>query len=398
MMNRSPLASFDVSPILKDKVGICILGSTGSIGQSTLEVIRNNKERFFVRSLSAHSNQKLLKKQADEFNPATVALVQGPVAQNFTCKVIQGRDALIDLVQDAEVDIVVASIVGFAGLPPVLAALRAGKRVALANKESVVCGSHLIRQALEANSKASLIPVDSEHSALFQILQGENRASVRRLWLTASGGPFRLTPLEKFEDIRPEDALKHPNWDMGAKITIDSATMMNKALELIEACFLFGVSEKDVEIVVHPQSIIHSLVEFIDGGQLAQLSVPDMKGPIAYALGYPDARLKQVMPQLDLKSLVSLEFSPVDTSRFPADLLARECIRAGVSHCCAFNAANEAAVSAFLAGKITFRGIVKVVSSVIESWQNSGFPDLEELFLIDREARNRTEEEISANF
>lgn len=385
------LISIDAQPLPEERCGVCILGSTGSIGTATLDLLRERGERFYVQSLSAHRNDRVLSEQVTRYSASAVVLTGMEYStESFSCPCSYGADALLDLVCHPDVHVVVASIVGFACLPPVLAALRAGKRVALANKESVVCGSHLIREALKANPEASLLPVDSEHSALFQALCGERVSSVEKLWLTASGGPFRDTPYESFSGITPEDALKHPTWNMGAKITIDSATMMNKALELIEACYLYDLPEDRVEVVGHPQSIIHSLVEFCDGSQVAQLSHPDMKGPIAFALSYPEMRLQNVMKPLDLRDLKSLEFFSVDHQRFPAELLARECVRQGGSYPCAFNASNEIAVSAFLNNQIGFQDISALVARVVESWNHRGIPGLDELISLDSEARTRT--------
>ena len=365
---------------------LTILGSTGSIGTSTLEVVAENPERFSVYALVGGSNVSLLAQQALRFKPKVVVcadiekfqqLKELLPSSSFVGEIATGLDAIISTVVAEEVDVVLAAIVGVAGLPPTYAALEAGKLVALANKESLVSAGAIIKQQLEQGS-GRIVPVDSEHSAIFQALQGERSQDLQSLILTASGGPFRNRPKSDFASIKPAEALKHPNWTMGSKITIDSATMNNKALELIEAYWLYGEDQSKIEVLIHPQSIIHSLIETYDGSQIAQLSVPDMKGAIAYAINYPEGRLRGVMPRLRLDEVQKLEFFPVDTDKFEGLRMARECLQAGGSACAIFNLANEVAVESFLAGALRFDQIFSFVSCALEAkWPDcSGLQDL----------------------
>jgi 1-deoxy-D-xylulose-5-phosphate reductoisomerase len=373
---------------------VSVLGSTGSIGTSTLEVVAENPELFRVHALVAGSNVKLLAEQAQRFQPRLVVCADSNRYEElkqllpkslFAGEVASGPDAIIAGVVADEVQVVLAAIVGVAGLAPTYAALEAGKLVALANKESLVSAGAIIKRQLQ-NGTGSIVPVDSEHSAIFQVLQGEYQRDIQSLILTASGGPFRNREKIDFPNIKPAEALKHPNWTMGNKITIDSATMNNKALELIEAYWLYGEDQSKIDVLIHPQSIVHSLIETCDGSQLAQLSVPDMKGAIAYALNYPNGRLSSVMPRLRLDELQKLEFFPVDTDKFSGLRMARECLKAGGSACAIFNLANEVAVEAFLLGRLRFDQIFSFVSCALETkWPDCN--SLQDLMLMLSEAR-----------
>ena len=375
---------------------VTLLGSTGSVGRSALEVIRKFPDKFEVFAITARRNVELLAKQIREFRPRYAVLAESELLPELkekisgcTTKVLDGDSEIAHIAAHPEGDTVVAAIVGFAGLRPVVSAIKAGKTVALANKESLVTAGDLINKIL-SDSSSQIIPVDSEHSALFQALQGESLENLRNLILVASGGPFYKTPVEKLKNVRPADAIKHPNWSMGAKISVDSATMVNKALELIEAYWLFGVNPEQIEVIVHPQSIIHSLVDFNDGTQIAQLAVPDMKGPIAYALNYPFGRLTGIMEPLDLRKLGNLEFFALDNQRFPAVKLARECLKQEGIYPAVFNSANEAAVDLFLNQQISFTDIVKLIEMELEESTGGTYETLEDLTLLDAETRRRT--------
>lgn len=356
-------------------IRVAIFGSTGSIGKSALEVIASQRDLFEVVAIVAKNNASLLNAQARTFGVRYAGLFDSSAAKEFAvlpgCELVVGADvhALAGL---HDVDVVLAAIVGAAGLSCVEVALRNGKTIALANKESLVTAGPLVRQ-LQQQSGARIIPVDSEHSAIFQALQGQLDSEISELILTASGGPFREMPLAELSTITPQQAVKHPRWSMGAKISVDSATMFNKALELMEAHWLFDVAPARIKVLVHPQSIVHSLVSLVDGTQLAQLSVPDMKGPIGYALSYPYARFAGCMPQLDLRSVGRLDFFDLDEERFPAVALARECLADGSSACAVFNVANEAAVEAFLAGKLRFNEICSFVRAAVRE-ERFSFP------------------------
>lgn len=363
---------------------LTILGSTGSIGENALRVVSEHPDRLRVLGLSAFVNAERLIRQAQEFHPAyvwigdTSAYKQVEQALHSTdIRVLTGRDGLLEAASDNRADLVLNAIVGSAGMEPTLAAIRQGIDVALSNKESLVMAGAVINQALSEH-EVNLYPVDSEHSAIWQCLQGEQLTQVQRLLLTASGGPFRETPLEQFQEITVEEALDHPNWSMGRKITIDSATMMNKGLEVIEAHWLFHIPPADIEVVIHPQSIIHSLVEFHDGSVKAQLGVPDMKGPIQYALLYPD----HVAPQwerLDLIEMGALTFEAPDMEKFPALRLAYGALEQGGSLPAVMNVANELAVQAFLDGEISFPAITDTVESVMEAHRIIREPNLEDI-------------------
>jgi 1-deoxy-D-xylulose-5-phosphate reductoisomerase len=385
-----PLSRNDLGALAgKSKRRILVLGATGSIGTSTLDIIRSNPDKFEVVGLVAGSRAADLIKLADEFKPKYLGLGDSSKASELSglgYKVAAGVDEISDLCTLPEVDIVLASMVGVVGLKPVIKALEAGKCVALANKESLVAGGSLVREAL-TKGKGSIIPVDSEHSALFQALQGETPRDMKRLILTASGGPFLNRSRDSLRNISPEEAVKHPRWNMGPKISIDSATMFNKALEVIEAHWLYGMPEDKIHVVIHPQSIIHSLIEYHDGSQMAQLSYPDMKGPISYALGYPDYRVAGAVRSLDLEDLGSLNFIKLDPIRFPAIPLARECIKFGGNASLVLNSANEAAVALFMERRIDFSQIESVVAEAVSKLQGPEPSSFEDLQQIDQESR-----------
>ncbi len=351
---------------------IVILGSTGSIGTNALDIIRNHPDKFKVLGLVAGTKSQKLARQTEEFRPKLVVTKE------------DGEEAMIEAATLPEADIVLSAIVGAAGLKPTHAALKAGKTVALANKESLVAAGSVMIRALEEGG-GSLIPVDSEHSAIHQVLHGK-KESVARVILTASGGPFLNTPKEDLEKATPEQALKHPNWTMGSKITIDSATLMNKGLEMIEARWLFGFPSEKIRVVIHPQSIVHSFVEYIDGSLLAQLGRPDMRTPIAYALAYPE-RITTPLPSLSLTEVSPLTFQEPDTEKFPCLRLAREALEKGDSYPCVLNAANEVAVASFLKGEISFTGIPKVVEKVLSLHKPFPLNSLEDVLEADRLAR-----------
>ena len=381
---------------------LAILGSTGSIGRSVLDVVRQHPERLRVRTLAAWgSNPDAIVAQIAEFRPELVAVFDENAAARVReaapdgVEVSSGAGGLREAATHGSVDKVVAAMVGAAGLPPVHAALAAGKDVALANKESLVVAGKLLT-TVARQSGAAILPIDSEHAALHQALRCGEPAEVRRLVLTASGGPFRTRDLSTWAEIRPEEALAHPTWNMGAKISIDSATLMNKGLELIEATHLFSVDSSAVDVVVHPQSIVHSMVEYRDGSWIAQLSVNDMVFPIQYALAYPE-RWDNQFERLDPRQLGRLEFEPVDDARFPALGLVREALRMGDSGPAVLNAANEEAVNAFLEHKIAFPDIVSTVASVLEQHQTSEIETLEQALECDAWARERARETLARN-
>ena len=370
---------------------IAILGSTGSIGCNALEVIRHLGPGYRAVALSGHRNADKLLAQARDHRPAAVAVtgeVDDAAREAFRrlgVTLYEGQAGLVEMVERDDVDVVLAAIVGAAGLPAVLAAVRAGKRIALANKESlVVAGSLLMPEARRRG--VDIIPVDSEHSAVFQALRCGQPKEIRRLILTASGGPFRTTPIEQMHRATPADAMNHPTWRMGNKITIDSATMFNKALELIEACWLFDLPPEKVQVMVHPESVIHSMVEFVDGSVIAQLSPPDMRTPIQYALTYPD-RVDGAGKRMDWTRAFDLTFQPPDFERFPALRLAYDVATSGGTAGAVLNAANEVAVEAFLGGGIAFGEISRVVELTIRRHRLQPSPSLDDLFEADRWAR-----------
>ncbi len=350
--------------------GLAILGSTGSIGVNTLDIVQQHPERFAVVGLAARSNIDLLEQQMRCFHPSHVSVFDPQRAKelrertsDLAVEIHAGTDGASLIAALPEVDLVVSAIVGGAGLLPTFAAIRGGKDVALANKEPLVMAGEMVMR--EALGRVQILPVDSEHSAIFQALAGHRRTDVRRLILTASGGPFRTLPQEKFPKITVRDALKHPNWRMGPKITVDSATLMNKGLEIIEARWLFGVNADQVDVVVHPQSIVHSLVEFVDGSVIAQLGLPDMRIPISYALNYPE-RLPNSLPSLDLAKAGSLTFEAPDFKRFPCLRLGFETARANGTVPAVLNAANETTVEAFLNEGLAFVDIPAVIEETLQ--------------------------------
>jgi len=374
------------------------LGSTGSIGRNTLEIIERSNSQFEVIGLAAGRNLELLKKQIKKFRPKIVSCAVKEEAavlrkeigiQNI--KILSGIEGAEELARDPEADIVVSAITGINGLRPTLAAIDQGKTVALANKESMVVGGSLVRKRIQ-KSHARLIPVDSEHSGVFQCLEKENPNSVRKVTLTASGGPFFRTPQERMSSVSLEDALSHPRWKMGAKVSIDSATLMNKGLELIEARWLFDLKPSQLKMIIHPQSIVHCLVEMRGGSVLAQLSQTDMKIPIQYALTYPE-RGNELLPSLDLSSIGALEFYNVDLNKFPLAGLALQVLGEAESYSVAMNAANEEAVEAFLQKKIRFSDIAVFVTAVVEKHQQRKIQVIDDIFAADRESR-----EITRNF
>ena len=380
------------------KKTLSILGSTGSIGVSTLEVVRQFPERFEVNALAAGRNLPLLLEQIKGFQPSLVAVLDQQLAaqlqqvlaghhwQPEVCFGPKGYDRVATF---PETDMLVSAMVGAAGLLPTLAAIRAGKDLALANKETLVIAGAIV-MPLVARHGIRLLPIDSEHSAIFQALQGNHRHALKRILLTASGGPFfRKTP-EELAQVTPQEALCHPNWSMGRKITVDSATLMNKGLEVIEAHWLFGVPVEQIAIHVHPESIVHSMVEYIDGSVIAQMGIPDMKIPIAYALAYPE-RLPVQSPPLDLFRLRKLNFYPPDAERFPCLRLAYEACRRGATVPAVLNAANEIAVDAFLNGEISFLDIPRTIEQVMNAHQTAASLTLESILEADRWARKEAE-------
>ena len=372
---------------------LSILGSTGSIGRQVLDVVDQFPERLEVVALTARSDAEQLLAQARRYRPTFVALTDPPPGAPERWDggpIHRGADALVDAARLPAVDLVIVGVVGTAGLPPALAALAAGKAVALATKEALVVGGHLMTAAA-ARSGAPILPIDSEHSAIFQCLQGSRREEVERIILTASGGPFVDTPASQLAELTAEAALRHPTWRMGPKITIDSATLMNKGLEVIEARWLFGVSPDRIEVVIHRQSIVHSLVEFQDGSVLAQLGWPDMRLPIQYALFYPE-RVQNRLPRLDLVRAGPLTFEAPDVERFPALKLAYQAARQGGSLPAVLSAANEAAVELFLAGKIRFTDIPARVERAMERHTVIPSPDFETILAVDAWARRSVQE------
>ena len=369
---------------------LAILGSTGSIGTQALDVVRMHPDRFSVAALTAYSRADALFKQVREFRPGMAGLVK-PVPMSEIpedlrfCRWVMGPEADAVAAAEEPADMVLVSIVGIAGLQSVMDALRAGRQVLLANKEALVTGGHLVMEAAKASGKP-LLPVDSEHSAIFQCLQGAADNRPVRLLLTASGGPFRTWDKERMARATRADALNHPTWSMGAKITVDSASMFNKALEIMEARWLFDTPAERIQVVVHPQSIVHSAVEFADGAVIAQLGVPDMRVPIQYAMTYPE-RLQSPAKALDLFALGHLTFEPGDPERFPALRLAGECLRAGGAACTVLNGANEAAVAAFLREEIPFGGIAMLVEGALEKLAGLPANTLEDVFQADELAR-----------
>ncbi len=388
---------------MTSKKGIAILGSTGSIGTQALQVIEAYPEQFDLQVITAHKNVDLLIEQAKIHLPNTVVI--GDETQfehlksalwDLDIHVYCGEDALAQVVESTEIDTVLTAMVGYAGLKPTLAAIRAKKNIALANKETLVVAGELVtREAFE--NGVNIYPVDSEHSAIFQCLVGEFHNPIEKIYLTASGGPFRGFTPEQLSKVTKAQALNHPNWDMGAKITIDSASMMNKGLEVIEAKWLFNLKADQIDVIVHPQSIVHSLVQFEDGSMKAQMGLPDMKLPIQYALTYPD-RLKTDYPRFNFMDYPELTFEKADFTTFPNLQLAYDALNAGGTLACALNAANEIAVEAFLEDKIAFAQIANINAKTMERVQNILKPTLEDYIAVDQEARKIALELALGNF
>lgn len=383
---------------------LAILGSTGSIGTNVLDVVRQFPDRFQVVGLAAGRNLRLLAEQITIFRPLAASVADEELARELAsllpndcvCRIAAGPQGAIEVATGTGADLVVAAMVGAVGLEPTMAALQAGIPVALANKETLVCAGPLV-MATARRRGAAILPIDSEHSAIFQAIQGHRPQDIRRLWLTASGGPFWRTSKEELATVTPAAALKHPNWDMGPKITIDSATLMNKGLEVIEASVLFELPPAQIEVYIHPQSIIHSLVEYIDGSVIAQLGIPDMRVPISYALAYPE-RLPLALPPLNLLAVGQLSFEPPDLERFPCLRLAYDAIAAGGDMPAVLNAANEVAVTAFLRGTISFLAIPQVIERVMARHQPMPLESLEQVLLVDSWARQQAEKIISMEF
>ena len=368
---------------------IAILGSTGSIGTQTLEIVRNNKDLKVV-ALAAHSSAERLEEQIREFAPKIAVMYDEEAAKELRAKVadlpvkvLSGMEGLLEVAVMPEADVLLTAVVGMIGIRPTLAGIEAGKTIALANKETLVCAGHLI-MPLAKKKGVAILPVDSEHSAIFQSLNGEPRERLSKILLTASGGPFRGKKREELVNVRPEDALRHPNWSMGRKITIDSSTLVNKGLEVMEAGWLFDVPVSKIQVVVQPQSVIHSMVEYVDGGIMAQLGTPDMKLPIQYALFYPDRRPMQG-ERLDFYKLGQITFEAPDTETFKALPLAYKAAEIGGSMPTVYNAANERAVSLFLNGRISYLQITEIIEACMERHRVIPMPDVEQILAAEQE-------------
>ncbi len=379
---------------------IAILGSTGSIGTQTLDILREYPGRYRVSALAAGRNDRLLEEQIREFKPSVAVLYDEEAAARLRpavsdipgLKVLSGMDGLIEAATLPGTDMVLTAVVGMIGIRPTIAAINAGKDIALANKETLVCAGHIIMPLIKEKG-VSLYPVDSEHSAIFQSLNGEPKERLSKIWLTCSGGPFRGKKRSELEHVTAADALRHPNWSMGKKITIDSASMVNKGLEVMEAHWLFDASYEQIKVLIHPQSVVHSMVEYADGAVIAQLGVPDMRLPIQYALFYPD-RLPagEERPRVDFYKLGQLDFSEPDRESFPALDLALKAGLSGGSLPTVFNAANEEAVALFLQGRISFLSISELIASAMEAHNNTADPDVDTILAAEAEARQRVRE------
>ncbi|MDP5273475.1 1-deoxy-D-xylulose-5-phosphate reductoisomerase [Chengkuizengella axinellae] len=371
---------------------ISILGSTGSIGTQTLDCVAMHPDEFIIEGLAAGSNLNLLVEQVNQFQPKKVSVATKSLAQQLkseipsSVQVYYGEEGLIEVAANTDASFVVNALVGSQGLKPTIYAIESGKHIGLANKETLVTAGHIIKQLIEKH-EVQLLPIDSEHSAIFQCLNGESLSEVSNITLTASGGSFRDRTREELVGVTVEEALSHPNWSMGAKVTIDSATMVNKGLEVIEAHWLFDIPYEQIGVVIHPESIVHSFVEFNDRSVIAQLGNPDMRVPIQYALTYPD-RFKTSTEPLDLTVLSQLNFNKMDFKRFPCLKMAYDCGKIGGSATTVFNAANEVAVSRFLRGDIQFLQIEEVIHKVIDLHSTTANPELEELMEIDSWARD----------
>jgi 1-deoxy-D-xylulose-5-phosphate reductoisomerase len=370
---------------------LLILGSTGSIGVNALNVIRKFPDKFRVSALTVNTRIDLLEPQINEFKPPFAVVKNKELAAELErrvgsqTKILVGSEGLVYAASNLDYDILIGAMVGFAGLVPTIEAIKRGKRIALANKETLVVAGELVKSLAE-KQKAEIIPVDSEHSAIFQCMTGENPDEVEKLILTASGGPFREMKKEEFSEVTVEDALNHPNWKMGNKITIDSATMMNKGLEVIEAHWLFNLPKEKIEVVIHPQSIIHSLVQFVDGSVKAQMGLPDMKLPIQYALSFPE-RLPNDFPRISLTEISSLTFYKPDPDKFKCLKLAYDTLESGGTAPCILNAANEVAVEKFLKKEIKFSDISALICNALDHFDNHKHPDLETIIVQDRQTR-----------
>ena len=377
------------------KKQLAILGSTGSIGTQALEVISEHSDLFEVYALTANNNVDLLILQARKFSPEVVVIANESLKdalEDLPIKVYAGHDAIAQIVESEPIDMVLTAMIGYAGLYPTIRAIKAGKTIALANKETLVVAGELINQLAHEN-RTPIIPVDSEHSAIFQCLTGEMHNPIDKIILTASGGPFRTMSRQELEHVTKKQALKHPNWNMGAKITIDSASMMNKGFEVIEAKWLFNVKPEQIEVVVHPQSIIHSMIQFEDGAIKAQLGTPDMKLPIRYAFSYPN-RLKNQSPKLELSQYAHLTFEHPDTTKFPLLNYAYEAMRLGGNIPCILNAANEVVVDAFLKDKIGFLQMADIIADIMQQVSFIKSPSYDDYVSTDAEARRLTREKI----
>ncbi len=380
-----------------EKKGLSILGSTGSIGTNTLDVVRRYPERFRVVALAGGTNIELLKRQAEEFRPEFVSVLDNDGAerlkQELDIPVESGAEGAIKAATLPDVKTVVSAISGAAGLLPTIAAIRAGKEIALANKETLVLAGPLVTEEARARG-VRLIPVDSEHSAVFQSLLGHRAEDLKRVILTASGGPFLKRRSDSLHSVTPDEALKHPRWNMGRKISIDSATLMNKGLEVIEASFLFGLPGDKISVVIHPESIVHSMVEYADGSVISQMSSPDMRGPIAYALSFPE-RIDSGVKRLDF-SCLRLDFSSPEPGRFPCLALAYEALKEGGTHPAVLNAADEVAVEMFLKGALPFTGIPEVIATVLERYEGRRLSTIEDVIEADRRGREAARSLIKA--
>jgi 1-deoxy-D-xylulose-5-phosphate reductoisomerase len=376
---------------------LAVLGSTGSIGVNVLDVVRQFPDRYTIVALAAGSNIRRLAEQITEFKPSLVSVcddthrreLQALLPPGDTCQVLCGTEGNVQVAAYHQADLTVSAMVGAIGLLPTLAAIEAGKDIGLANKETLVMAGHLVMEAVRRRG-VRLLPIDSEHSAIFQALEAGRRSDLRKIILTASGGPFRTSDREQLGRVTAAEALRHPNWSMGKKITIDSATLMNKGLEVIEARWLFDVTPEEIEVVIHPQSIVHSLVEYRDGSVLAQMGLPDMRIPIAYALSYPE-RLPLPLPRLDLTTCGELQFLPPNHVNFPALGLAFTALKRGGTVPAVLNGANEVAVEAFLAGRIAFPQIAETVAATMDNVGSEGNASLDEILAADALARSTAE-------
>jgi len=384
-----------------NKKGIAILGSTGSIGTQALDIVAGNRDLYEVKLLTANNNADLLISQAVEFHAGSVVICNEGLYPKVSyelkdtgTKVYSGAGAISDVLSSEDgIDMVLTAMVGFSGLEPTITAIRSGRNIALANKETLVAGGSLVTSLLKEHPEVSVVPVDSEHSAIFQCLKGEN-SGLAKILLTASGGPFLWTSKSDLQNVTRDDALNHPKWNMGAKVTIDSASMMNKGFEMIEARWLFDVRPDDIEIVIHPQSIIHSMVEFVDGSIIAQMGVPDMRLPIQYAFTHPE-RIPSPVKKVDLTALGGFTFLKPDREKFPCIDIAYDAIRRGGNAPCVMNAANEIAVRSFLSGAVQFVRIPELIRNTMDKVSFVPTPSLEDILASDREGRVVAEEFVS---